>query len=329
MEFKGIVYTFDYMLIIQIMKTKQTLKIFLFATSIFLFITCKKESSIKTEIQNSNFETTSSLELSNRLIIDPSNPNNSYDEIGSYHNLYLDLFGVNKIWENASNNSIYNENKFFCDTFLNNYNMMENYANSSLNIIVDTIMQNLTQNYSSNFAAINQFMIGNGVSSQCRSYVGSIYEVISDLTEYNNLSIRDAAQSAVEDIIAIETDILNSTSLSEEELQFLLSVASASRYSIAYSASAFTVLDNPWVDNEDIQDPDEVSSEIWVIVGADWGKIAREDVKGAVGGGVGVLMGAVSTGGAGAVVVLAAAGANSAAELLDQLLFGPAWLIWI
>jgi hypothetical protein len=316
------------------MKNNKSLKVLAIIGVIFsiAFANCKKghEEIVQQFLTpNSYYIQNSNLKLSNRLIVNPSNYENQYDTVGHYHNLYLDMFAINQIWNAASNNNIYEENRNFCDTFMDLTGLMSGYLNSDINLIVETTMLDLTANYSNNSEGLNQFMMDNSISLTSRNYILEISDVISDLGSFNNLSIRGAATDAVGKIKEIEALVINNTSIGVDEKRMILSAASVARYSLVYAASAFTVSGNPWVENEDIVDPDEVSSEIWVIVGADWEKIGREDFKGAASGGIAALAASVSTGGAFAVAVLAAGGGSSAAELLDQLVYGPAWLIWL
>lgn len=297
-------------------------------------ICCKKEiNNTQTncnDFTSSNFTVSSPHMVTNELLIDPSNSSNPYDSIGYYHNLAMDLFAINRIWERSESHNLYDANFGFIDSFFRELSLCQNFANHDSIELILSLLRDIEENVY-DASSMLQYISNLSFSQDLLDYLESIHNIIESVNIYQSLSIRDVLSNRVDSIKMIETDILSST-LSTNEKWIALVSSSVARYSLTYYASTICFSDNPWDLDGDI-DPDSVySEEYFIIVGANWKAVGNADFQNAAAGAAGAitfLIAGVETGGVAWLAVAAASAGGSAAELLWQIIFGDAFVIWI
>jgi len=259
--------------------------------------------------------------ISDYLLVNPENSSNPYDNYGFNHNLYLDDF-ANTNGLIAMQNG---ESREFCNTFLGNHGLghLSPMQFDSIKVYWD--------DYHTNYSNSNDILEMYNkpcISLNFRNYYSNLMSTFNLIESPNldGITIRGVLTSFINNVKFVENNIINDASLTTDEKAVLLISSAVARYSAAYHASRITLTNDVWQMDDSNYDPDEtISNEIWLIIGADWGEVAREDFKG---GGMGVLALATGIATGGLPLLVGCAGA-SAMELLAQIVFGDAWLLWV
>jgi hypothetical protein len=260
-----------------------------------------------------------------------TNPNNPYDYIGQLHNQGIAAV-FNPILANTSANPTYGSIMHSTNAFLSSIGYDTTLVNSALNYSQSQgyIVSYPNETFGTNPDSLRNKAYNNGLlSSTAKNYWLTLFSIVDNTIGSDDAGDSDTYNSFANEVLSLENQISNNSSLSSLELAELQQGCSVARYSAAYwgnfilSGQALQINSKKPVSLLSINS----SSKLKLMRGDpfSWRQVLVSDIAGAVGGAIGGAVVGAWFGGGGALPGLLAGGvggmiSGSAGNAVYQLL---------